>query len=201
MVRSLSQGRAGMERSAKISTLQPDDGNVTVRYQSRSLDRTFQQVRPYVPYVIFLTSQHVQPHPQWTVVRDDAEALIRKEHKILGVVLNQSPKHHGWYFTKESKTASCRRLLKAALLLASTAVHVESCTTIRMARGVPTLAPLKGFTDMETWFRKSTLQGGDEDDTPRVHETTDGATSTINIKRLISEESDVRRAKHNCKIT
>ena len=43
----------GWRGPAKISTLQPGDGSVTVRYHSRSLDRTFQQVRPYVPYVVF----------------------------------------------------------------------------------------------------------------------------------------------------
>ena len=186
---------AGWRGPAKIATLQHEEGNATVRYQGRSLDRQFPEIRPYVPYVIFLTSQHKQPHLQWTIVRDEAELLPRKGQKIYGLVLNMAPAHYGWYLSKESKTKQGQKVLEAALYIASTTVHLQTCTTVRMVRGVQTLAPLKGFMAVETWFWKSTLQGGDEDDSPRVHETTEGIATALNIKRVISEEWDVREGR------
>ena len=39
---------------AEIKTINEDEAHITVRFQGRSLDRRLQEVRPHVPYFIYL---------------------------------------------------------------------------------------------------------------------------------------------------
>ena len=46
----------GWRGPAQISSVQIDEGNVTVRFQGKTLDRRYQEVRAHVPYLVYLSS-------------------------------------------------------------------------------------------------------------------------------------------------
>ncbi len=188
----------GWRGPAKVVTVHLDENTVTVRYQGRSLDRRLGEVRRYVSYLRFLTSQKVKPHPQWTLLKEECENLALKSVRTVGLVWNASQRanEQGWYITKESRSRHGRRILAAALLVACTVAHMTACTTIRMCRGVTTLPPIIGLTTSEIWIWHSTLQGGDDDDPPRVFEPQDGdMLKPVEVNNLITDELSVRQGQ------
>ena len=124
--------------------------------------------------------------------------LSMKTQKLYELVLHrrQQTEDLGWHLTKESQTSQGRRFLDAALFIATTVVHMETCTTIRIARECPTLGPLSGFTSAETWIWHSTLQGEDVDDPLRVYDAESGdLDKPFHAKDFINEEPLVRSGK------
>ena len=59
----------GWRGPGKIMTVQADEGNVTIRYQGRSLDRRFAEVRPHLPYLVFFSGLHSDLHSHWDYIR------------------------------------------------------------------------------------------------------------------------------------
>ena len=72
--------QCGWRGPANVKTVNSDEGDVTVRYQGRSLDRAPAQVRPHIPYFIYLSL--LQPekygHLYKERVRHSSQALLSR---------------------------------------------------------------------------------------------------------------------------
>ena len=72
----------------------------------------------------------------------------------LGIVFNEGPGRRGWLLTKRNQIEPGKTTLQAALTVAHHSMMSQSCTTVRMWNGLPTLAHLTGFTysDIYIWL-------------------------------------------------
>ena len=183
----------GWRGPAQIATVQENEAQVTVRYQGRTLDRRIQEVRHHIPYLVFFSCLHAELLGQWEHLRDYCEALPRGTAKVFGVVFAHNAKHTGWRLTQATQTDEGHRLLQCALVLASTGIHLEGCTTVRLSLGVSHLQPLTGFKQCELWFWRSVSRGGSAHEAPLMYEADPGDLDRpCEVKRLIGETQDVR---------
>ena len=82
----------GWRGPAQISSVNEDEGNITVRFQGRTLDRRPQEVRVHVPYLVYLSIVLFHKDEQWRIIQQGAECLTAS-FMAAGVVL-----HHGsWH--------------------------------------------------------------------------------------------------------
>ena len=132
---------AGWRGPATVLSVQADENAITVRYQGRALERRGQEVRDHVAYLIFVVSQKAHPHVQWQLLRETVEGYKIGTMKTYGLILHHDPRSSGWHLTKDSQCAHGRKLLEAGLFVAATVAHMETCTTLRFARGVAMLQP------------------------------------------------------------
>ena len=138
----------GWRGPATMKTINHGDGNVTVRYQGRSLDRTGQEVRRHIAYLVFLSLCHPELIHFWNMLRDFTEALVTGTSKTCGLVLST---HRGWLMTNFTHSPVGNPLFKAGISLAQRDLHLHNCVSIRFSRGQPTIGPLQGFTECEMW--------------------------------------------------
>jgi hypothetical protein len=187
---------SGWRGPAKIATVNTEEGNITVRYQGMSLDRQNSEVREHIPYLVFFSGLQQDRINHWHAIRDACEQMTSGTSVTLGVIWDQGKQATGWRLTRASQTKEGRQLLESALILANTALHLRSCTTVRYAKGTHQLQAMTGFESSEMWIWHAVAHGGKAIEAPMVFEAdpTELGKSCL-VKQLIMEQSDVRSGK------
>ena len=87
-------------------------------------------------------------------ILDVAENLKGNSTTIYGVIMTNKDGTQGWHLTNSSRTAAGRNILRAALAVAHQSMYVQTCTTVRMWKGMHSVNPLTGFTcsEIATWL-------------------------------------------------
>ncbi len=183
----------GWRGPAEIATINASDGNVTVRYQGRSLDRQGSEVRPHIPYLVFWSALHTEQLAHWLLLRGECEALRQGSSKTYGLVLDQHSKVKGWVLTNASRTTAGQHILESAMLMGNVALHLPRCTTMRMANGLQSMPPLKGFIASELWYWRPTHLGGASVEAPHMFVSEPGdLDNPVNLKQLVGDLREVR---------
>jgi len=183
----------GWRGPAKVATINTEEGNITVRYQGRSIDRQNSEIREHIPYLVFFSGLHDTLIHHWYVIRDWCEALAAGTSKTLGLIWDQGKAAAGWRSTRVSRTPEGKALLQAAMIIAHTAMSLNSCTTVRCAKGPHQLQPMIGFEASELWLWKSVVHGGNAEEAPMIFEAGPGdLAKPCPTKEIIMELSDVR---------
>ena len=186
----------GWRGPAEIATVNAADGNITVRYQGRSLDRQINEVRHHIPYLVYFSALHFSLVPYWIELRDFAENLPAGTSKTFGLILDLRSQQTGWKLTRATETAEGKMILEAAMVLAHTALHLTGFTTVRLARGCSVLQPLHGFVFSELWFWQCVLEGGSKNDTPDIFESQrDDMKLSVPVKQLVCDTHMVRSGR------
>ena len=126
----------GWRGPAQISSINDGEGNITVRFQGRTLDRRHQEVRQHVPYFIFVATLIPHKDTQWQIVRQGAECITHG-CIALGATYQQS----GWHVASHTHTHDGRRLLDAALSIAHSTLHLSYVVIVSICRGIVTMPP------------------------------------------------------------
>ena len=130
---------SGWRGPAKVVSLQPDEGNVTVRWQGRTLDRRPQEVRKHVIFSCFYAG--LPSHDLWTTVRQWSEQVDTMI--IVGIVATSK----GWGYTSSSLKPQGRVFL-AILRLLATALGMPPHFAVRVGCGQQTSPYLKEYSPM-----------------------------------------------------
>ena len=138
----------GWRGPAQIASVQADEGNVTVRFQGKTLDRRQQEVRVHVPYLVYLSTVLDHKAHQFGIIKRETENLS-SSFVTVGVV------HHAgaWSVTPRTRTHDGRRFLDAALAFASQVLHLDRVVTVRACRGVKTMPKLTQYNSAEVIAR------------------------------------------------
>ena len=126
------------------------------------------------------------------MIRNTCESMARGTYQTLGIVFNEGPGRRGWLLTKKSQIEPGKTTLQAALTVAHHSMMSQSCTTVRMWSGLPTIPHLIGFTysDIYIWLPG---KGTEDEDAPTLFSSEPGDTEKpIPCKSLASEMQDVR---------
>lgn len=101
----------GWRGPAQIATVNDGEGNVTARFQGRTVGRRHQEARAHMPYLVYLLALVSRNEYQWTIVRWEVENLTAS-FVMVGVVFQQS----GWHVAPDHYNIyDGRRFLDAAL--------------------------------------------------------------------------------------
>ena len=190
----------GWRGPSVISSVNAGEGNISVRYQGRTLDRQTSEVREHIPYFVFLVqcsdkSNHFQI---WIFLQLAAESLQKGSGLTLGLVLDVGERSPGWKTTRATASKDGKHLYQLALRFASQVLHLSHCTTIRLLAGQTSAGCLPGFDACEVWYWHSSLHGGSLAEVPYVF-TSDGddCQTPCNFKSLCPPNSN---PQHFCAI-
>ena len=188
----------GFRGPAQVATVQPAENQITVRYQGRSLDRRAQEVRHHIPYLVFVSCLYDELLGMWEQLRDHCESLAVGTTKVYGVVFASDARRPGWRLTQATQSDEGHRILQCATAVASSGIHLQGCTTVRLALGVSHLQPMQGFRSSELWLWRSSQQGGSKHEAPIAFEPDPGDLDRpCDARRLIGEMRDVRNKECN----
>ena len=182
-----NKDQKGWRGPGEILSINADEGNYSVKIQGRTLSRRAQEVRPHIPYFIYMLYLHTSQMDYWIMIRSYCEGLSRGTCITLGVVLSEATGRHGWLLTKSSQVEPGKSMLQAGLAVAHHSFLAQTCTTIRMWKGLPTLGPLKGFThsDIFTWIPG---MGTDEENSPSAFSAEPGDIDTPIPCKLLAQD-------------
>ena len=183
-----NKDQKGWRGPAEIRSINADEGNFSVRFQGRTLDRRNQEVRPHLPYLVYASI--LQPHyfADWILLKEECQALRRGTIVVFGFVWNeQAPV--GWVFSRASHSAKGRELLQAGLAVANAVIHIPACTTVRLWRGLPQASLLKGgFTHSEVFVWTPSVSTDIDQEMPAIFSCEPGdLTAPIPAKALAQE--------------
>ena len=121
-----------------------------MRFQGRTLDRRHQEVRWHVPYLVLAVTPISGFNLQIGVLKQEAENLTTG-FVTLGVVQQGGC----WHLTPRSKTPDGSRALRAGLVIAANALHLQRVACIRACRGIPTMPAIGTYASCEVlvWLR------------------------------------------------
>eukprot|EP00971_Amphidinium_carterae_P351093 6491908-Amphidinium_carterae.1 len=131
----------GWRGPATVASIQESEGNITVRYQGRTLDRRAQEVREHIIYHVFFAAPHQET---W-------EALCRhintvNNHILVGHILVDI----GWQLT--SATANAQgATLHALLTRIASMLGFASPFAVRISIGQTSATPLPEYEQCEVW--------------------------------------------------
>ena len=77
---------SGWKGPAQIATINNDEGNVTVRFQGRTMDRRSQEVRHHIPYFVYYSGMFNHHAEAFDRLADYTEHLPTNEFKTLGLI-------------------------------------------------------------------------------------------------------------------
>ena len=139
----------GRRGPAQIASVNLGEGNVTVRFQGRTLDGRHQEARVHVLYLVYQVCFLDCNQQQWGALKRGAENLT-SAFVILG----------GWHLTPRSSHADGKRCLLVAFVIAANVLHLERVACIRACRGVFAMLVLNKFVSCEVlvWFRGNTTE-------------------------------------------
>ena len=129
----------GWRGLAQIASVNFGEGNLIVRFQGRTLDRRHQEVRVHVPYLVFTVTAISNFDLQFSVLRREVEN-ITIGFVTLGVVQQQGC----WHLITRSKLPEGNKALRAGLMIATNALHLERVACVRVCRGISTMPALNG---------------------------------------------------------
>ena len=141
--------QSGWRGPAEVLSANSREGNYSVRLQGRTLIRTPQEVRPHIAFFIYMMTFFEAVSADLEFILDVVENLKSNSTTIYGVILSNKDGIQGWHLTNSSRTSAGRNILRAALSVAHQSMYVQTCTTVRMWRGMHTVNPLIGFTYSE----------------------------------------------------
>ena len=153
----------GWRGPATVLSVNHEDGNVTVRFQGRTIDRKTTEVRTHVPFLVFESALFADRFEHFRAVQRAAEDLTPGQTHILGLLRKQDGQ---WQLTKSAAESPGRELLQSAMIAASSALYLQGCLAIRLCRGVPNTQPLAGFNGVEVWYWLSEQHGGNPGEAP-----------------------------------
>ena len=154
----------GWRGPARILSINHDQGNVSVRFQGRTLDRIGTEVRPHVPFLVFESALFADRLDHFRLVQSTAEGLPVGHTAVYGLLLN--PAGDGWVLTKSAQSSEGAKLLRSAMIVASSALHLQGCLAVRLCRGVSSTAALPGFNGVELWYWLPARLGGHPEHVP-----------------------------------
>ena len=100
----LNEDTFGWRRPAQVATVNDDEGNLTVRFQGRTLGRRQQEVRIRVLYFVYMWPLVADEEEDWSICRREIQNLIAT-FVTTGLVLQQS----GWHVSPRTRTRDGRR--------------------------------------------------------------------------------------------
>eukprot|EP00971_Amphidinium_carterae_P064373 1274963-Amphidinium_carterae.1 len=119
---------------AQIVSVQP--GSVTLRWQSRTMERRTQEVRPHI--ILLCHFVGTPSHTLWTDIRRSIEQLLNAPATItLGAILTQK----GWQLTSRLQTSEGRTLYDKVQYLVS-ALGLSPPMAFRISTGCKSTAQL-----------------------------------------------------------
>ena len=76
-----------------------EEGNISIRYQGRTLDRTNQETRPHIPYLIFLMHLHEDKFQYLLLLMEYTEGLTlgRVETTSMFGLSNDMERSFQWF--------------------------------------------------------------------------------------------------------
>ena len=114
-------------------------GNIGIKWQGRAMICRVQDVRHELTMLIFAMSPGSHPASSaWDVVRHFVEQLLVRRAYTLGLIHTNT-----WHNTPD--TRKYLHVYHAARHHATTALHLDDVTTVRLGRGVTRLSALFGF--------------------------------------------------------
>eukprot|EP00971_Amphidinium_carterae_P297236 5905067-Amphidinium_carterae.2 len=126
---------------ATVASIQESEGNVTVRYQGRTLDRRAQEVREHIVYHIFYAAPHQET---WEALRQRID-LVDK-HILVGHILVDA----GWQLTAATSGLQGSTLY-ALLSRVASMLGFSDTYAARVSRGQTSTAPLPEYEQCEVW--------------------------------------------------
>ena len=144
----------GWRGPASVTSVNLDNSNVSVRYQSRTLDRRPQEVRPHIAYLIFSVWAVFEYAKMFKFLQERIESLPADYIQTFGLIWSTGMKNTppGWTTTKHTNTQWGKVIYSAALRLATSQAGLTGVVTTRIARGVKKLNALQGFVASELWM-------------------------------------------------
>jgi len=166
----------GWRGPAEVVSIHPEDGNAEIRIQGRTLLRRAPEIRPHIPYFIFLQLVYTSHFTYWLYIRgyieEKADVLYDKVygivwHSPLGqAILNSGTSRSGWMMTPQSMTKEEQYLFQRCLAFAQQSSYLPNCTTIRIIRGHHKVSMLQHFhySELLIWHpQQQDIHGNQED--------------------------------------
>lgn len=148
---------SGWRGPAQVVTINDREGNMSVRFQGRTLHRKPQEVRPHVPYLVYALGLFEHKGHALLHLATHAENMKKGIVKTLGTIFS-----YGWHLSGFSSTREGSELLQSALLVAHQCLYLSNVVQVRLCRGCAQLpAPGSAFTEAETlvWCHGSSGHG------------------------------------------
>ena len=95
------------------SSINAADGNISIRYQGRTLNRRNQEVRPHIPYLVFAALLQPDVDGDWLHLKRVCQELRSGTILVFGLVWKVS-RSAGWRLTKSIRMDQVPRHLLAA---------------------------------------------------------------------------------------
>ena len=102
-------------------------------------------MRPHIPYLVYVSMAKVEEYSSWAQPQGECEQMRICTQATSGIAMGSK----GWAITKVSRGGKGRAMLHAGMIVAHAALHLDTCSTTRMWRGVVSMPPLTGFTASE----------------------------------------------------
>ena len=130
----------GWRGPAELKSINESEGNVSVRFQGRTLDRRNAEVRPHVAFLVYASMYLPELFSVWLYLKQYCQGLKSGTCVIVGIVLSSS----GWLLIRFGGTEEGKQLLQSGLELAHRLYHIPNCTTIRFWKGCHSVPALLG---------------------------------------------------------
>eukprot|EP00971_Amphidinium_carterae_P349761 6491208-Amphidinium_carterae.2 len=134
----------GWKGPARLVSVQPSEGHLTVRWQGRTLDRRLAEARKHISYLAFWTN-NTPISSLWTWFRSEVESRSTGS-LLLGYVLTQ----RGWAPTSTLKEVQNQTLYAIGVYLC-TSLGIPTPITIRVSRGTLSTQHLSEYSACEVW--------------------------------------------------
>ena len=182
----------GWRGPAQIALIQESDGQVTVRFQGRTLDRRHQEVRRHVRYFVFLFRTLGSPNAlfgPWGIVRNFCEGM-KAGFVTLGLIYQR-----GWCLSPAAHGHQHKIVANVAFAVAAHTLHLYHGVQARISCGcvvLPALPPPLACMESEVlmWER-----GIDIDEVVRLTCDPVDMSRPLRCKELAQEMYLVDRGK------
>eukprot|EP00971_Amphidinium_carterae_P150727 2988388-Amphidinium_carterae.1 len=135
---------SGWKGPARVVSTQPAEGNITVRWQGRTLDRRFAETRKHISYLAFWAT-NTPIGNLWSWLRGEAEDRPSGS-LLLGYVLSTK----GWIPTSTLNEVRNQTLYSIGVYLCSS-LGIPTPITLRLSHGVPSSQHLGEYAACEVW--------------------------------------------------
>ena len=144
-----NKDQPGWRGPATITGIHPEEGNLSVKIQGRTLKRMNQEVRPHIAYLTCMMAMFAGTTADFHRLQEFVEGMRPQSTIIFGVIFVNNGPNKGWRLTKQTGTPEGYSILQSALAVAHHAMYVPTCTTVRLWKGITALQALIGFTESE----------------------------------------------------
>ena len=132
----------------QIAIVNDDDPHSTAKFQGRTLDRGYQEIRVHVPYLVFTLADVSRKENEWNITPRDVK------HFAPSFVTSAAQQPRGWHLTPKPRTFDGKKFLQTTLPVAAQMLHLHNVATIKVCKSVVAMPALGGHVDGEIWSRR-----------------------------------------------